>query len=110
MVERNPGVRIAGENPEPLEHALQDQIEPWQWTPTYEGTFQYGGRSDLSAFREALSDGYFGLVVLDGASTVGRQLQTEIQTYGYEQATVVGTPDGDHEWVVWQAAWMTSPN
>ncbi len=110
VVERNPGVRIAGENPEPLEHALRDQSEPWQWTPTYDGTFQYRGRSDLSAFREALSDGYFGLVFLDGASTTGRQLQTEIETYGYEQATVVGTPDGDHEWVVWQADWMTSPN
>jgi hypothetical protein len=104
LVDDAPGVRIAGENPEPLQYALGDRTDPWQWTPTYDGTFRYEGRSDLPAFREALSDGYFGLVFLDGASTIGRQLQTEIATFGYEQVAVVGTPDGDHRWVVWQVA------
>ncbi len=104
LVEDAPGVRIAGENPEPLQYALRDQTNPWQWTPTYDGTFRYEGQSDLPAFREALSDGYFGVVFLDGESAIGRQLQTEVAALGYERAAVVGTPDGDHEWVVWQAA------
>jgi hypothetical protein len=104
LVDGAPGVRIAGENPEPLQYALGDRTDPWQWTPTYDGTFRYEGLSDLPAFRAALSDGYFGLVFLDGASTIGRQLQAEIATFGYETVAVVGTPDGDHRWVVWQVA------
>ncbi|WNV75883.1 glycosyltransferase family 39 protein [Geodermatophilus sp. DSM 44513] len=102
LVVDSPGFRIAGENPEPLQYALGDRTEPWQWIGTYDGAFEYEGQADLPAFRAALSDGYFGVVVLDGETTIGRQLQQEIASFGYEQEAVVDTADGDHRWVVWQ--------
>jgi hypothetical protein len=102
IVEGTPGIRIAGDNPEPLQYALREQTEPWQWVSTYDGAFQYEGLSDLPAFERALSDGYLGVVFLDGASGIGRALEPRMSDLGYTQTAVVRTPDAGHEWVVWQ--------
>lgn len=102
IAESTPGVRIAGENPEPLQYALREQTQPWQWVSTYDGAFRYEGLSDLPAFERALSDRYLGVVFLDGASDIGRQLQPRMTDLGYTQTAVVRTPDGAHEWVIWQ--------
>ncbi len=102
IVEATPGVRIAGENPEPLQYALREQTQPWQWVATYPGAFQYMGLSDLPAFERALSDRYLGLVFLDGASDIGRQLESRMAGLGYTQTAVVRTPDAAHEWGIWQ--------
>ena len=102
VVEGTPGIRIAGENPEPLQYALREQTEPWQWVSTYDGAFRYEGLSDLPAFERALADRHLGVVFLDGASDIGRQLQPRMADLGYTQTAVVRTPDAGHEWVVWQ--------
>ncbi|MEX5717476.1 ArnT family glycosyltransferase [Geodermatophilus maliterrae] len=102
IVRSTPGIRIAGENPEPLQYALQEQTQPWQWVSTYDGAFRYEGLSDLPAFERALSDGQLGVVFLDGSSDIGRRLEPRMASLGYTQTTVVRTPDGGHEWVVWQ--------
>ncbi len=102
IVESTPGIRIAGENPEPLQYALREQTQLGQWVSTYDGAFQYEGLSDLAAFERALSDRYLGVVFLDGASDLGRQLQPRMSGLGYTQTAVVRTPDAGHEWVVWQ--------
>jgi hypothetical protein len=104
IVEGTPGIRIAGDNPEPLQYALREQTQPWQWMPTYDGAFQYEGLSDLPAFERALADRYLGVVFLDGGSDVGRQLELRMSDLGYTQTAVVRTPDAGHEWVVWQPA------
>ena len=104
IVEGTPGIRIAGDNPEPLQYALREQTQPWQWMPTYDGAFQYEGLSDVPAFERALADRYLGVVFLDGGSDVGRQLELRMSDLGYTQTAVVRTPDAGHEWVVWQPA------
>ena len=102
IVEATPGVRIAGENPEPLQYALREQTQPWQWASTYPGAFRYEGLSDLPAFERALTDRYLGVVFLDGASDIGRQLEPRMASLGYTQTAVVRTPDAAHEWGIWQ--------
>ncbi|WP_100499136.1 hypothetical protein [Geodermatophilus chilensis] len=104
IVESTPGIRIAGENPEPLQYALREQTQPWQWVSTYDGAFRYAGLSDLPAFERALADRHLGVVFLDGASGIGRQLQPRMSDLGYTRTAVVRTPDGEHEWGVWQPA------
>ncbi|RFU21421.1 glycosyltransferase family 39 protein [Geodermatophilus marinus] len=102
IVEAAPGVRIAGENPEPLQYALREQTLPLQWVATYPGAFEYQGLSDLPAFERALADRYLGVVFLDGASEIGRQLEPRMAGLGYTRTAVVRTPDGGHEWGIWQ--------
>ena len=104
IVESTPGIRIAGDNLEPLQYALREQTQPWQWVSTYDGAFQYEGLSDVPAFERALSDRYLGVVFLDGESDIGRQLEPRMTSLGYTQTAVVRTPDAGHEWVVWQPA------
>jgi hypothetical protein len=104
IVESTPGIRIAGENPEPLQYALREQTQPWQWVSTYDGAFRYEGLSDVPAFERALADRHLGVVFLDGASGIGRQLQPRMSDLGYTRTAVVRTPDGEHEWGVWQPA------
>ena len=104
IVEGTPGIRIAGDNPEPLQYALREQTQPWQWMATYDGAFRYEGLSDVPAFERALADRYLGVVFLDGGSDVGRQLEPRMSDLGYTQTAVVRTPDAGHEWVVWQPA------
>ncbi len=102
IVEATPGVRIAGENPEPLQYGLREQTEPEQWVATYPGAFRYEGVTDLPAFERALADRYLGVVFLDGASDIGRQLEPRMAGLGYSMTAVVATPDGTHEWGIWQ--------
>lgn len=96
------------EVPEPLTYSLGDKTDPWQWTSTYEGSFFYDDPQDkgqvllqgLEAYQRALEDNYFQLVVLDGSTTIGSQLQPEAS--GFMHTDTLTDPDTGHIWKIYQ--------
>lgn len=107
-VDAMPWIRMLAEVPEPLTYSLKDKTDPWQWTATYEGSFFYSDPDDkgqaalqgLAAYQHALDDNYFQLVILDGSTGIGRQLQPE--AYGFAQTDTVTDPSTGHTWRIYQ--------
>lgn len=107
-VDSMPWIRALAEVPEPLAYSMGDKTEPWQWTATYENSFSYDDPDDksqvplqgLDAYQHALEDNYFQLVILDGSTGTGQQLQPE--TFGFAQTDTVTDPDTGHTWRIYQ--------
>jgi 4-amino-4-deoxy-L-arabinose transferase-like glycosyltransferase len=107
-VDSMPWIRALAEVPEPLSYSLADKSDPWQWTATYEGSFVYDDPDEtgpevlqgLEAYQHALEDNYFQIVVLDGSTDIGRQL--EPVRYGFTQTDTVTAPASGHIWRVFQ--------
>lgn len=107
-VDSMPWIRSLAEIPEPLTYSLGDKTDPWQWTATYEGSFFYDDPNDerqvdlqgLEAYQHALEDNYFQLVILDGSTPIGQQLQPE--EFGFTKTDTVTDPESGHTWRVYQ--------
>ncbi|MHA7280902.1 ArnT family glycosyltransferase [Arthrobacter sp. MDT2-2] len=106
-VDSMPWIRAMTEVPEPLTYSLGDKTDPWQWTATYQNSFSYDDPDEngqefqgLEAYQHALEDNYFQLVVLDGSTETGQQLQPE--TFGFALTDTVTDPDTDHTWRIYQ--------
>ena len=107
-VDSMPWIRSLAEVPEPLTYSLRDKTDPWQWTATYEGSFVYDDPDEegqvflqgLEAYQHALEDNYFQLVILDGSTVIGRQLQPE--AFGFAQTDTVTDPATGHTWRIYQ--------
>lgn len=84
------------------------RTDPWQWTGTYEHSFLYNdpsapGTAPLQgseAYQHALEDNYFQLVILDGSTGFGRQLQPE--EFGFTHTDTVTDPVSGHTWRIYQ--------
>jgi hypothetical protein len=101
-VDSMPGIRMMGDNPEPLEYALRDKAHAGQWTATYSNSFYYKGLRDLPAYEAALKDNYFQLVFLDGSSSTSQALMHEIESYGFKKTSEVRRPYTGQGWKVYQ--------
>jgi hypothetical protein len=107
-VDAMPWIRILGEIPEPVQYKLLDETEPWQFVATYQGSFRYTPRAggaeltDRAAYEAALTDNYFQLVFLDGATPIGRDLIPQMEEFGFRQTSIVNTPYTGHKWTIWQ--------
>ena len=97
-----PWIRMVGDNPEPLEYAMQDSTHAWQWTATYDNSFFYKGLSGVDAYRRALKDNYFQLVFFDGSYPISKALLPELKADGFTETSVVRTPYTNHEWHIYQ--------
>src|SRR5690625_8039637 len=78
-----------GDIPEPVQYALRDQSQPWQWMGTYEGSFSYAGLTGIEAYQRALADNYFQLAYFNGSSAISAQLMGEMPSYGFEKTATV---------------------
>ncbi|MGQ7297611.1 glycosyltransferase family 39 protein [Quadrisphaera sp. KR29] len=101
LVEARPGAGVAGDNPETMQYALWEQTSSQQWGAFYPGAFQRDGLVDAAAFEAAFGQREFGVVFTDGTSSVGRELEPLMPSYGFEQAAQVSSPDGGRTWTVW---------
>ncbi|GAB6903347.1 ArnT family glycosyltransferase [Kineosporia succinea] len=101
-IDAMPWIRMVGDTPEPVQYALQDRTQNWQWTSTYEGSFFYKDKSGVDAYRAALDDNYFQLAYLDGSQAVSAELMDEMASFGFKETSVVRTPYTDHAWHIWQ--------
>jgi hypothetical protein len=107
-VDSMPWIRAVAEVPEPLIYSLGSKTDFWQWTSTYENSFFYDDPDEeghsvlqgLEAYRHALEDNYFQLVVLDGSTGIGLQLQPE--EFGFTQTDTVVDPGTGHTWRIYQ--------
>jgi len=97
-----PWIRMVGDNPEPLEYAMQGSTHAWQWTATYDNSFYYKGLSGVDAYRRALKDNYFQLVFFDGSHPISASLLPELKAYGFKETSVVSTPYTNHAWHIYQ--------
>jgi hypothetical protein len=90
---------------------LRDQSGPKQWLTTY--YFQYPDKSgqqltNLPAFRAAIADGHFALIVLDGGPTAAldKQLTDTLKAPGSGYRLVATIPSttshGEQDYVIWQ--------
>ena len=96
----NPTMRTVGDIPEPIQYALRDMSEPWQWTGTYDGSFGYAGLTGIAAYQKALADNYFQLAYFNGSSTYSAQLQGEMPGYGFKKTATVES--NGSTWTIWQ--------
>lgn len=99
-LEANPYMRTVGDIPEPVQYALRDQSQPWQWMGTYEGSFSYAGLTGIEAYQRALADNYFQLAYFNGSSAISAQLMGEMPSYGFEQTATVES--NGSTWTIWQ--------
>ena len=96
----DPYIRTVGDIPEPVEYALWNQSQPWQWTGTYAGSFGYKGLTGVAAFRAALKANYFQLAYFNESSDVSQQLIGEMPGLGFHKTATVRS-DGS-TWTIWQ--------
>jgi hypothetical protein len=107
-VKSMPWIRVLAETPEPLTYALENKTDPWQWTATYDGSFFYDDPDEegevylqgIEAYQHALEDNYFQLVILDGSSGIGQQLDPK--SFGFHQTDTVRDPRTGHVWRIYQ--------
>lgn len=107
-VDSMPRIYSLVEVPEPLTYSLGNKTDPWQWTSTYAGSFFYDDPDEnghvllqgVEAYQHALEDNYFQLVILDGSTDIGAQLQPE--AYGFTRTDTVTDPISNHTWRIYQ--------
>ncbi|TQF02507.1 glycosyltransferase family 39 protein [Kitasatospora acidiphila] len=103
--------RYLVEEDEVPRYYLRDQSQPQQWLNTY--FFQYGDASghqltNLPAYRAAIADHYFSLVVLDDGPTAAldKELTTTLKAPGSGYRLVATLPaetsHGEQDYTVWQ--------
>lgn len=107
-VDSMPQICLLAEVPEPLTYSMGDKTDPWQWTSTYEGSFFYDDPTEegqtllqgMAAYQGALEANHFQLVILDGSTEIGRQL--EPQEFGFAQTDTIIDPKTGHTWRIYQ--------
>jgi hypothetical protein len=88
LVDADPQHHYLAEEDEVPRYYLQDRTEPYQWSTTF--SFSYapkkggGSLSGVDAYRAALADHYFTLVILDHGPTAALddQLEATLQAHG----------------------------
>lgn len=110
LVDADPRHHYLAEEDEVPRYYLQDQTQPYQWATTFSFSYTPKGGSALSgpdAYRRALADHYFTLVILDHGPTAAldEQLDATLRSgqsgYHLVAAVAAKTSHGPQVFEVW---------
>lgn len=113
VVDGDPRHHYLAEEDEVPRYYLQDRTQPYQWSTTF--SFSYtpktgGTLSGLAAYRAALADHYFALVILDHGPTAALDDQLEATMragqsgYHLVAAVAAKTSHGPQVFEVWESS------